>query len=254
MASSSHTKRVKRVAKKTQTTNTDGWISDKEAQTNFLSYQGLDKFVEMTRSWYPNLIKVFYANMKFVDGIITSKGMKSHHRFPGLNKLALYKACLRYPNELRDYTLYHACGMKRDDKLCTFVLHDAICDNMIKATRLPMANEVTMGFTNLNKIAKPALHHMGLRKIEDGWSFKDEPQVDEGEDVDLVNVNMSTNALVVCPKNDFEKHVLKQLKTLVSNHSTYMAIFDALDAIKNQGIKEEAYDEDEEEEQDKDSS
>lgn len=50
---------------------------------------------------------------------------------------------------------------------------------------------------------------MGLRKMKDDWSFKDKRQVDEGDDVDLINVDMSTIMPVVHPKIDFGKHVLK---------------------------------------------
>lgn len=125
----------------------------------------------------------------------------------------------------------------------------AINDNTIKDTGLPMASlsyaiflskvfefynidlqdEVIGGFNHSNKIAKPTLHHMGLRKNETSQAFKDEPHGDEGEDIDPVNVDMSIVAPVVRLENDFEKYVLKQLQTLVSNHSTYMSKFDALD-------------------------
>lgn len=73
-----------------------------------------------------------------------------------------------------------------------------------------LVDEVTRGYNRSNMIAKPTLHHMGQRKGENGWAFKDEHQANEG-DVDLVNVDMSTIGLVVHPKTDFEKHVLKQL-------------------------------------------
>ncbi|WVZ25281.1 hypothetical protein V8G54_003825 [Vigna mungo] len=94
----------------------------------------------MTEPWYPDLIKVFYANLNVVDGIITFRvkgvdvkldgeiwssivmfcpgGVKSHHGFLGLNKISLYQACLRYLDEARDYTLFRAGGMKRVDIMC----------------------------------------------------------------------------------------------------------------------------------------
>lgn len=46
--------------------------------------------------------------------------------------------------------------------------------------------------------------------------------MDEGDDDDPVNVDMSTIVPVVRPKIEIEKHVLKQLKTFVTNHSTYI--------------------------------
>lgn len=47
--------------------------------------------------------------------------------------------------------------------------------------------------------------------------------------MDPVNVDMSHVAPVVRSKNEFEKCALKHLKTSVSNHSTYMSRFDAID-------------------------
>lgn len=46
---------------------------------DWLSLHGLDRFVEMTEPWYPDLIKVFYANLNVVDGIITFRGRRSGH-------------------------------------------------------------------------------------------------------------------------------------------------------------------------------
>lgn len=89
--------------------------------------------MEMTCEWYPYLIKVFYANLKvsWWSGLLhREKGVniwldediwtsitgfrlgweRSHLGIHGLNKLAIYKACLIYPNEPYDYGLYHVGG------------------------------------------------------------------------------------------------------------------------------------------------
>ncbi|KOM40693.1 hypothetical protein LR48_Vigan04g089100 [Vigna angularis] len=81
----------------------DGWISDGEVQSKFLDCwkmrtlvthkvlklsffrnegfefqnwikrQGLQKFVEMADPWYPDLVKVFYCNLKISDGTLCSR-------------------------------------------------------------------------------------------------------------------------------------------------------------------------------------
>lgn len=98
----------------------------------------------MSGDWYLDLVKVFYVNLKVKNGIICSRvkgvdinmdeaiwltivdfrpnGHKSHLGVPGINKMAIYKACLRNPNEPRDFTLFKASGLKRDYRLCTFVI------------------------------------------------------------------------------------------------------------------------------------
>ncbi|BAT82061.1 hypothetical protein VIGAN_03200500 [Vigna angularis var. angularis] len=98
----------------------------------------------MSGDWYPDLIKVFYANLRVENGIICSRvkgvnnkldegissmivgfklgGHKSHLSVLVINKLAIYKACLRNPDEPRDFTLFNVGGLKRDDRLCAFVI------------------------------------------------------------------------------------------------------------------------------------
>lgn len=40
---------------------------------SWLRHQGLKKFVEMPDPWYPDLVKVFYYNLKIGDGTLYSK-------------------------------------------------------------------------------------------------------------------------------------------------------------------------------------
>lgn len=52
-------------------------------------------------------------------------------------------------------------------------------------------DQVSTSYKSENKIEKSALHYMGLIKREDDQAFKEEPLADQGEDVDLVNVEKS---------------------------------------------------------------
>lgn len=84
---------------------------------DWLEYQGLANFVEMSGDWYPNFVRVFYTNLKVVNDTICSKvkkdvwtpiacirprGFKSHLGMPGVKKLAIYKAYLRNPDMPKD--------------------------------------------------------------------------------------------------------------------------------------------------------
>lgn len=93
---------------------------------DWLEYQGLARFVEMLGDWYLDLVKVFYANLKVENGIICSKvkgvnikldeaiwstivgfkpgGHKSYMGVFSINKLVIYKACLRNPDKSRNFT------------------------------------------------------------------------------------------------------------------------------------------------------
>lgn len=82
---------------------------------DWLEYQGLASFVEMSRDWYPDLVRLFYANLKVINGTLCFRvkgvdirldedvwtsiagiclgGYKSHLGMPRVNKLTIYKAC-----------------------------------------------------------------------------------------------------------------------------------------------------------------
>lgn len=77
----------------------------------------------MSGDWYPNLVKVFNANLRVENGLVYSRmkgvnikldetiwttiagfrpnGYKSHLGASGINKLEIYKDCLRFPDEPR---------------------------------------------------------------------------------------------------------------------------------------------------------
>ncbi|KOM55221.1 hypothetical protein LR48_Vigan10g111300 [Vigna angularis] len=111
MASSSHPSRDRgKAVVVARYVDPKGWISDEEIRGRFLrgkriktvvphnylnlnlfekegfhfqewiETQGLSTFVQMKGDWYPNLVRVFYNNLKFVDGVIQSrvKGVNVH--------------------------------------------------------------------------------------------------------------------------------------------------------------------------------
>ncbi|WVY90924.1 hypothetical protein V8G54_036438 [Vigna mungo] len=89
-----------------------GWISDKK-----MGVQGLYTFVHMTGDYYPDLVQVFYNNVKVVDGNIHShvKGvdiiinndtcqlshlpecLQNRHT----RKTQMFKDCMRYPGRYK---------------------------------------------------------------------------------------------------------------------------------------------------------
>ncbi|KOM48468.1 hypothetical protein LR48_Vigan07g217200 [Vigna angularis] len=212
----------------------------------WLVYQGLAQFVGMLRDWYPDLVKVFYANMRDENGIIYSRD------------------CLRNPDEPKDFTLFKARGMKRDERLCAFVIawillprsgnhaqlttedvyliHAlkgriqtdwtvAVSAHMIKVSKqridslpytvflskvmrnhfIDLTNEVTISCNKKNLIGKLALHQMGLRKKENGWSFKDE-HMSVVDEVEPLKVDKSESKYTFKPKTKFEKYMVNQMK------------------------------------------
>lgn len=98
----------------------------------------------MDGDYYPDLVKVFYKNLwvedsrihfrvKGVDVCIDEAvwktiarfriaGIKSHLGMLGINKMTIYKDCLRFLEEPRDFTLFRVDGLKGDEGLCAFVI------------------------------------------------------------------------------------------------------------------------------------
>lgn len=111
---------------------------------SWLSRQGLKKFVEMADPWYPELVRVFYYNLKISDGTLYSKfkgvdiklanevwtkvagfklgGEKCHLGINGFHKFTIYQDSLRNPEEIRDYSHYKTEATKKDDILIVFVI------------------------------------------------------------------------------------------------------------------------------------
>ncbi|KOM47335.1 hypothetical protein LR48_Vigan07g103900 [Vigna angularis] len=152
-SSSSLSRRKDKVSRVTRNANPFGWISDEDIRGNFLfwrvikyvvphkymdlqlfkkegflfqeliAYQGLTVFVQIKGYWYPDLVEVFYTNLRVVNGVIHSRvkgvnitiddnvwshivglkaeGLDSHIRDSESNswltKRAIYINCLRYP-------------------------------------------------------------------------------------------------------------------------------------------------------------
>ncbi|KOM37638.1 hypothetical protein LR48_Vigan03g102000 [Vigna angularis] len=197
MASSS-SRRGKKAAHLLRNASANGCISDDEEQYKFGCYRklfkvvphkfldvelfrregfifqewlvdvGLLKFVEMTGDCYPDLVQVFYHNLKVVDGVICSRvkgvnikiddeiwlsftglkaeGFMPHERNSELNqwtnKKKIYKEYLRSPTRLKHH-------------------------------QVDLTGEKKIWCTESNEIGKAALRHNGLKKTKDGWVFKD---------------------------------------------------------------------------------
>lgn len=155
---SAQKKRVKTVAQKStrRVFELEGLINDDDAQSKYLDcwkmrslvphkylrlkffkdegfefqrwlrHQGLKKFLEMADPWYPDLVKVFYCNLKIVDDTLCSRvkgvdikltddvwtklaglklgGEKCHLGIEGFHKFTEYQNSLRNPEESNDYT------------------------------------------------------------------------------------------------------------------------------------------------------
>lgn len=74
---------------------------------------------------------------------------------------------------------------------------------------LNVSNEVTLSCSKKNMIEKLSLHHIGLRRDEKEWSFKDE-HLPEVEEVEPIGVDKSKYHFK--PQSEFEKFVVDKFK------------------------------------------
>ena len=108
-----------------------------------LSFQHLESFVQLTGVIYLDLVRVFYANLTYEEDLLTSRvkgvnivstpdiwtfiasfrivGIPAHRGFPGANRLDIYQGCLRDPTAKRDYNIFRAGGMKKDERVLAFL-------------------------------------------------------------------------------------------------------------------------------------
>ncbi|KOM47934.1 hypothetical protein LR48_Vigan07g163800 [Vigna angularis] len=178
MASSSHpsTDRGKAVVD-ARNANLSGWISDEETRLEFLRWtkfkhivphkylnldlfekegfhfqewietQGLSTLVQMKGDWYPDLVRVFYINMRNIDGNLHSRvkgvnvhidndvwfqlaglkaqGLFSHLRYSETNiwlkKKDVYINWLRFPRRYTIERLYVHDGLNKEEKITAHI-------------------------------------------------------------------------------------------------------------------------------------
>ncbi|WVZ10216.1 hypothetical protein V8G54_014746 [Vigna mungo] len=131
-----------------------------------------------------------------------------------------------------------------------------ISDNMTKITRLDVSslpygvfiakvleyyrvhftNEINQYYNKKNTVDKFVLHHMGLRRRENGWAFKDENQ-NEGEEVDPLNESASTVVAPFSPNNEFERYMKFGMQNLGDDEEENNETVG--DAIANYGSRSE---------------
>ena len=100
-------------------------------------------FVQLTGDIYRDLVRVFYANLTCEEDLLTSRvkgvnivltpniwtsivgfciaSISTHRGFPGANRLDIYQGCLRDPMAKRNYNIFRARGMKKDERVLAFL-------------------------------------------------------------------------------------------------------------------------------------
>ncbi|KOM41259.1 hypothetical protein LR48_Vigan04g145700 [Vigna angularis] len=221
----------------------------------------------MKDDYYPNLVDVFYNNLKVVNGDIHSrvKGVDiminndtwlqvarlkdegcMSHLLDSFNKWTkkrkMYKDCMRYPGRYKKEKGFLHGGLDKEEKVIAY-----ITDWLLLPGR-----ETKVICNKTNEIGKAILTCIGLKKTAMGWIFSDEQiQVknnDEVFDSDEEQVSFSL-------KSKFEKFVVKRFEKISKKANKMKKIVMSMEVKMNEIIKiymetttstEESTDEDDE--------
>ncbi|KOM40597.1 hypothetical protein LR48_Vigan04g079500 [Vigna angularis] len=248
-SSSSSSRRKEKVAQVTRNANPSGWISDDEIRGKFLfwrvikyvvprkyldlqlfkkegflfqewiAYQGLSDFVQMKGDCYPDLVEVFYTNLRVVNGVIHSRvkvkliayvltwllllGRFVEDRMSTEDVFLLNAINTRIPTNwvtvLKDRII--AAGHKYAHKLQygVFIIQVLILQGV------DVSQEVRLVCNKSQKIGMLSLFSIGLERTVNEWFFRDE----------LTNGSTPTPAAdhtAFIPQTDFEKYVVDQFR------------------------------------------
>ncbi|KOM55899.1 hypothetical protein LR48_Vigan10g179100 [Vigna angularis] len=87
------------------------------------------------------------------------------------------------------------------------LLYVVLISRVLRFHGVDVTNEMTIGCTKTNVTEKLFLDHMGLRRNENGWSYKDGNHL-ETEEVEPINVD--TSRYQFKPQTDFARLVVDQ--------------------------------------------
>ncbi|KOM25310.1 hypothetical protein LR48_Vigan86s002900 [Vigna angularis] len=190
MASPSSTSRGKeKVARVTRNARPSGWISDRDTRAKFLywshikkvvphkyldlqlfkkegflfqewiAYQGLTDFVQMKGHCPPDLVKVFYTNLRVVNGVI-------HSRVKGVNIT------------INDNVWSDIVGLKAEgDDYARKLPYGVFISKVLELQGVDVSEEERIVCKRSAEIGIPSLSSIGLKKTVNGWFFIDEQTV-----------------------------------------------------------------------------
>ncbi|KOM48239.1 hypothetical protein LR48_Vigan07g194300 [Vigna angularis] len=274
-SSSSSSRRKEKVARVTRNANPSGWISDEEIRGKFLflrvikyvvphkyldlqlfkkegflfqewiAYQGLTDFVQMKGDCYPDLVEVFYTNLRVVNGVIHSrvKGVNitiddnvwytvdKQYLHDGLNKeeklIAYVLTWLLLPGRFfkermstEDVFLLNAIktiiptnwvAVLKDhmidlgDKYAHKLPYGVFISQVLILQGVDVSQEDRLVCNKSQEIGIRSLFSIGLERIVNGWFFKDELTVGS-------TPTPAADHIAFIPQIDFEKYVVDQFR------------------------------------------
>ncbi|KOM35033.1 hypothetical protein LR48_Vigan02g118300 [Vigna angularis] len=254
----------------------------------WLAHRGLAGFVQMKGDCYPELVEVFYNNLKVINSDIHSRvkgvdiivnddvwllvvGLKAEGGMPHMRdslynkwttKKQIYKDCLRYPGRLRGGKVYLHKGLDKEEKMCAYILawllllgrylharmstedlfllnalqsriptnwvavfkkhmidigindehnlpYGVFIKKVLTLNRVVLIVETKVVCNRTNEIGKAILTCIGMKKIIDGWVFRDV----KAQARNIAKLSDSNdNSISFTPRCEFERFVMNKFK------------------------------------------
>ncbi|KOM48203.1 hypothetical protein LR48_Vigan07g190700 [Vigna angularis] len=263
MASSSSSRCTKNISPSERNASPSRWISDSDARERYicwknikevvphksielslfrtedftflekLDHQGLRTFVQMKGDCYPNLVNVFYINLKVVNGDIHSRvkgvdivinndtwlqvanlineGRMSH--LPDClqkrwtRKTQMFKDCMRIPTNWVTVFKWRIIDVGIND---WFDLpYGVFISKLLSLSDINLTSETKVTCNKANQIGKAILTCIGLKKIALGWIFSNEQDTTKNQD----ELHDSNNEHTLpSPMSEFEKFMAKRFE------------------------------------------
>ncbi|KOM34722.1 hypothetical protein LR48_Vigan02g087200 [Vigna angularis] len=225
--------RTRKVPPSERNASPSGWISDRTARERFMSWkilkdvaqhksielslfrnegfifleklehQGLSTFVQMKGDCYPELVGVFYNNIKVVDGNI-------HSRIKGVDIVINNDTWLQvavFKKHIIDVGNNDGCNLP----------YGVFISKILSLSEIALTSETKITCTRNNQIGKVTLTCIGLKKTALGCIFSDVQNSTNDQDIP----DSDSEQILLSPKSEFEKFVVNKFEK-VSKRTSMM--------------------------------
>ncbi|KOM50010.1 hypothetical protein LR48_Vigan08g083700 [Vigna angularis] len=177
-----------------------------------LGYQGLSTFVQMKGDCYPYLVRVFYNNIKVVDGNIHSRVKRVDivinndtwlqvADLKGEGHMSHRPDCLqsRIPTNWIAVFKWHIIDVGENDWL--ELAYGVFISKILSLSGVNLTGETKVTYNKANQIGKAILTCIGLKKTALGWIFNDK-QTSTKDKYDVSDFD--SESTLKSPKSKFE--------------------------------------------------
>ncbi|KOM52233.1 hypothetical protein LR48_Vigan09g089200 [Vigna angularis] len=173
-----------------------------ESSGGWLKTQELSKLVQMKGDWFPNLVKVFYHNLKIVNGDIWSKDVMTTKDICLLHAIK-NDIPTNWVDILKDHTAEATLNNSH------YLPYVVLISKLLVLKGVDISGEQKCSYNCTNVINRNTIASFGLVKTVRGWCFKGEEEFVYSSGSTCA-VNDDRRNFV--PETNFERYVVDQFR------------------------------------------